>query len=64
MPGIIYVKYQTDEREFYDLQEDPYQLENHYDTADPALLASLQEKLVALKGCAGDGCREAENAAP
>jgi len=31
----LYVECETGERELYDLEEDPYQLMNRYDTADP-----------------------------
>ena len=56
-----YVEYSTGERELYDLSTDPHQLENVAGTADPALLARLSENLAALKNCAGEGCKTAEN---
>jgi N-acetylglucosamine-6-sulfatase len=57
----LYVEYENGERELYDLQEDPYQLHNSYDTADPALIAELQTRLDELRECSGDSCRVAEN---
>ena len=58
----LYVEYETGERELYDLREDPYQLNNLYEGADPELLRRLQERLEALRGCSGAGCRTAEDA--
>ncbi|MDQ3637054.1 MAG: sulfatase, partial [Actinomycetota bacterium] len=57
-----YVEYGNGETELYDLQSDPYELENVYETADPALVEDLKARLEALRDCSGDGCREAENA--
>ncbi len=57
-----YVEYDNGERELYDLEADPYELENIYEDADPSLLERLKTKLEALRSCAGDGCREAEDA--
>ena len=56
----FYVEYDTGERELYDMVDDPYQLENYYDTADPDRITGLERKLDALRDCAGDACREAE----
>ena len=49
------------ERELYDLINDPHELENSYDTADQALVDDLKARLEALKACAGESCREAED---
>src|SRR5215207_955965 len=57
----LYVEYDTGERELYDLKEDPYQLRNAYEGADPGLLRRLQERLGALRGCAGTACRVVED---
>lgn len=57
-----YVEYDNGERELYDLKADPNELENIYEIADPSLLEGLRTKLDALRNCAGDGCREAEDA--
>ena len=58
----LYVEYGTGERELYDLREDPYQLNNRYDDADPELLRRLKERLAVLRSCSGTDCREAEDA--
>lgn len=50
-----YVEHENGERELYDLRNDPYELENLYETADPALIEDLKAKLAELKDCSGDG---------
>jgi len=57
-----YVEYDNGERELYDLSSDPYELESQHDSVDPALVRELQSRLEALKECAGQSCREAEDA--
>jgi N-acetylglucosamine-6-sulfatase len=57
----LYVEHDTGERELYDLIDDPYQLDNRYATADPDLIAQLQARLEALRGCVGAECRSAES---
>jgi N-acetylglucosamine-6-sulfatase len=57
-----YVEYNNGEVELYDLQADPYELNNIYESADSALLEDLKAKLEALKSCSEDRCREAEDA--
>jgi len=57
----LYVEYETGARELYDLKADPYQLQNIYTSADPALIAELQSRLHELRTCSGDGCRVAED---
>jgi N-acetylglucosamine-6-sulfatase len=54
-----YIEYAGGFRESYDLGADPYELRNSYDAATPP--ARLAARLQALKGCAGDSCRAAEN---
>ncbi len=56
-----YVEYENGETELYDLEADPYELDNVYETADPSLIEDLKTKLDALESCSGDGCREAED---
>jgi arylsulfatase A-like enzyme len=58
----LYVEYHNKERELYDLEEDPYELHNSYDDADPDLLRHLEDRLSALRECAGAACRTAEDA--
>ncbi|HZC84722.1 MAG TPA: sulfatase [Rubrobacter sp.] len=57
----IYVEYDTGESELYDLRKDPYELNNVYEKTDLAHLWRLQGWLRALRDCAGEECRAAEN---
>jgi N-acetylglucosamine-6-sulfatase len=57
--GRKYVEYEGGEKELYDLGTDPYELSNTYDPAAPP--ADLTTRLQALKTCAGDSCRAAED---
>jgi arylsulfatase A-like enzyme len=57
----LYVEYGTGERELYDLEADPYQLDNRYAMADPDLVRYAESRLEALRGCAGATCRTAED---
>jgi N-acetylglucosamine-6-sulfatase len=57
-----YVEHPSGERELYDNETDRYQLESLHD--DPAYaneMAALHTRLQALKRCAGESCRSAEN---
>ena len=56
-----YVEYESGERELYDLEADPYELESLHESADPSLLEDLKAKLEALKSCSEEGCQEAED---
>jgi N-acetylglucosamine-6-sulfatase len=56
----LYVEYETGERELYDLEVDPYQLDNRYEVSDPDL-AKYERWLAALGECAGATCRTAED---
>jgi hypothetical protein len=52
----LYVEYPTTgEKEFYDLNPDPYQLTSRHASADPALLSDLKTRLEELKKCTGTG---------
>lgn len=55
-----YVEYSTSEREFYDLNPDPYELENQAAKMDSTLQGQLSTWLRALHNCQGAGCREVE----
>ena len=55
-----YVRWKTGERELYDLQKDPYELENIEDKADPVTLARLKTRLQMLSACRGSACRAGE----
>jgi N-acetylglucosamine-6-sulfatase len=63
--AFTYVEYMnTSERELYDLEQDPDQLQSLHDTADPAFLNQLAAWLAALRECAGASCRLAEDTSP
>jgi arylsulfatase A-like enzyme len=49
-----YVEYPTtNEKELYDLNTDPTELNNVYKSASPSLISSLHARLTALRSCAG-----------
>jgi N-acetylglucosamine-6-sulfatase len=50
----------TNEKEFYDLSTDPYQLSSAHNTAPKGLMSELASRLSALRSCAGSQCRSAE----
>ena len=53
----VYVEYANGEKEYYDLKKDPYQLQNRPEAAPEEMVEDLQ----ALKKCAGQTCKQAEN---
>ncbi len=57
----IYVEYGDGERELYDLEHDPLQLESRMDQTDPLSLELLAARLSELLRCAGADCRELED---
>jgi arylsulfatase A-like enzyme len=59
-PDWLFVVYSDGERELYDLNADPYEMNNIASTADPALVAALYAQLVALRECSGASCRSAD----
>lgn len=54
--NYLYVEYNDGFRELYDLQKDPYEMENMASQADAALLSQLSEWLHALARCSGSEC--------
>jgi arylsulfatase A-like enzyme len=55
--GWLYAEYQSGERELYDLDADPAQLESlHVDSTYAEVRAQLAEVLDQLRGCEGQGC--------
>jgi arylsulfatase A-like enzyme len=60
-PNYKYIEYITGESELYDLQSDPYELQNIASTADPALLEKLHAQLTELLPCRGENCRIVED---
>jgi arylsulfatase A-like enzyme len=57
-----FVKYGDGTLELYNLNADPYQLENIAENTSPELLEKLSTWLEALRHCAGSSCREIEAA--
>ena len=57
--GRKYVEYERGIRELYNLKNDPYELRNGYAAANPP--TELAARLQALKKCARDSCRAAED---
>ena len=57
----VYVRYSDGFEELYDLSVDPYELNNRARSADPQLITQLSARLAELAGCAGAGCRAAED---
>jgi arylsulfatase A-like enzyme len=56
-----YVEYNSGERELYDLQNDPYELQSlHNSPAYASVKTTLSNRLRKLKNCAGAGCRRFE----
>jgi len=65
LPHAIYVEYADGEREYYDLQSDPYELRNIYATLSPDRVQALHSRLVALESCHGAAsCRQAGGHGP
>lgn len=55
-----YLEFDNGTVQIYDLKKDPYQLNNFYSSADPALLEELHTWLSKLQTCAGEACRVIE----
>jgi arylsulfatase A-like enzyme len=56
-----YVAYNNGEREMYDLETDPDQLQSIEPTADKALIDALAARLTEFRACQGQQCRDLEN---
>src|SRR5829696_1849706 len=57
----ILIENNTGERELYDLNADPYQLQSISRTANSEqLYSTLESRLNALRACSGEACRSAE----
>jgi N-acetylglucosamine-6-sulfatase len=59
-PKYKYVEYSNQEREYYDLVNDPYELQNLARKIDVKFLDRLSGIVHALGTCAGDTCRRLE----
>jgi N-acetylglucosamine-6-sulfatase len=55
-----YATYHNGERELYDLEKDPYQVQNIEATADPALIEALNVRKNQLSVSQAEGCRDFE----
>jgi hypothetical protein len=58
---MSYVEYDTNEKEFYDINADPYQLQNLAPKADPKLLTQLSARVKEMMTCKASACRTAED---
>jgi N-acetylglucosamine-6-sulfatase len=55
-----YIDYPRGKDELYDMDRDPYQIDNIQASAPTDVLAQIRAQLKLLKGCGGGECREAE----
>ena len=55
-----YIDYPRGKDELYDMDRDPYQIDNIQSSAPTDVLAQIRAQLKSLEGCGGDECREAE----
>jgi arylsulfatase A-like enzyme len=60
----LYVEYKTGEHELYDLNKDPHELRNVYETAPSELKERLKTRLDELRECSSEECRVAEGGDP
>jgi len=58
----LYVQYSSGERELYDLRNDPDELHNMIQQAEPSLIKRFSFWLNQLMQCKGSGCRQVEDA--
>jgi hypothetical protein len=49
----MYVEYTDGEREYYDLESDPYELRNIYPQLSPAQVDAVHSRLATLERCRG-----------
>jgi arylsulfatase A-like enzyme len=56
-----YVEYESGEKELYDLEADPDEMDNLEKTQPEVEDSALAAKLAALEDCSGQSCREAED---
>ncbi|MGI8927794.1 MAG: sulfatase family protein [Tepidiformaceae bacterium] len=59
----VYIEYSSGETELYDLQADPFQLQNLIPRGDLALIAGLKTSLAELEHCQAGACRAADGGA-
>jgi len=56
----LWVEYVDGERELYDLEDDPYELQSQHNTAPVDLKQDLAGRLDELRECSKEACRDAE----
>jgi hypothetical protein len=58
----MYAEHQSGEKELYDLQKDPFELQNRSGSSSYASVeAQLADDLHRLESCAGSSCRQGLN---
>jgi len=55
--NYAYTELESNEKELYDMRNDPYQLVNLYRRADPTVLQTLSARMAQLVNCRGASCR-------
>jgi arylsulfatase A-like enzyme len=60
-PDFLLIHYGTGEREYYDLNRDPGQLDNRIDRVDPGQVNALTQRMAELANCASYHCAEVED---
>src|SRR5688572_21464501 len=60
-PNQMIGTWQGGDSEYYDLDRDPYQLENRYNTLGPGVRQWARDRGTQLKSCAGQTCRTLED---
>lgn len=61
---FIFIKYENGELEYYDMLNDPYQLENTAHELDQQTIAALLNWLDQLNSCEAKSCRQVEETPP
>lgn len=56
--NCTYVEYKNGERELYDLNQDPYQINNLANKIDPQVIKKYAQRLKRLRNCRGKTCRQ------
>ncbi|MGH3056187.1 MAG: sulfatase/phosphatase domain-containing protein, partial [Gaiellaceae bacterium] len=65
LPHTTYVEYANGEREYYDLDSDPYELTNTYSELSPDQVDALHSRLAGLENChSAAACRHAAGRGP
>jgi N-acetylglucosamine-6-sulfatase len=62
MQGQKYIRFRNEEKEYYDLGNDPYEVHSNPDSVDQTTRSYWEQRLDDLQHCEGAGCQTAENA--